>query len=278
MKKLLLLLVCLFLLASLSPAQQQPKVNFTQKIAEATPPHLPQTPVAKKLKSDAQDDNLKEKVKSIVEYSQDPGKARELSREAYYNQDGYLLKSVSYEEAYPSGVTVWGYIDGNRVTKSVRIEYAEGERPKSQIFSFTARAEDNALRPNAPRDLRYTIKHTYTYDDQGRLAEEDSYQNNGELWLRTTYTYNSNQREQRDYDARGNEMSRTVYILDKNGDTAEEWMFGADENDITKQFYTHVLDSKGNWIEEKVSERKKARGKTVTKLLWTTYRTITYYP
>jgi hypothetical protein len=258
--------------------KKKPKVDFAGKIAAATPQSLPQESTAKKPKSDAQDANLKGKIKSIIEYSQDPGKVRVISGEEYYDEHGDLIREVGYDDGYPTSVAVWGYIDGERVIKAGGVEYTTGERPAPKRTEIVMRAEDNALHPEAPRDNRYSTKYKYIYDVQGRLTEKAIYQNNGDIWLHTTYSYKGNQREQRDYDARGNEMSRTVYVLDKNGDTAEEWMFGADENDVTKEFYTHVLDSKGNWIEEKVSERKKARGKTVTKPLWTTYRTITYYP
>lgn len=278
MKNILLLGACAFALASLSVAQQKPKIDFSKKIADATPKSLPQNSTVKKLSSDANDDNLKGKVKSVIEYSQEAGKAREISSEEYFDENGNLVKGVSYEEGYPEGVAVWGYIDDERVSMSGDVQYNEGERPASKRFLIKARAEDNALNPDAARDRRYSMKHRFAYDGQGRLVETIDYQNNGEVWHRVKYAYKGNQKEARDYDARGNEMSRTIYVLDKNGDTAEEWMFGADENDIMKEFYSHILDANSNWIEEKVFEPKKIHGKTVMKLLWTTYRTITYYP
>jgi hypothetical protein len=45
-----------------------------------------------------------------------------------------------------------------------------------------------------------------------------------------------------------------------------------------KEINTHQFDSQGNWIVKKTFEEKKVKGMLIRKLLWTSYRTITYYP
>lgn len=260
-------------------AQKSPKVDFAKKIQEATPQALPQEPVAKKLKSDAQDKNLKGKVKSIIEYTQESGKTvREIYSEEYYNENGNLVKEISYDEGYPSSVTLWGYIDGNRVNTSNFITYTKKERPPSDRISITVSAEDNAINPDAPRDKRYKIKHAYKYNEQGQLIEDWQYQSNGEVWTHQVYSYKGNQREELDYDQRGSEMSQTIEILDKDGNVIERDLMDADGKIGDKEINTHEFDKEGNWIVKKTFEEKKVKGKMVRKLLWTSFRTITYYP
>lgn len=273
--------ICFSLLAVFSIfgyAQKSPKVDFAKKMQEATPQSLPQEPIAKKLKSDAQDNNLKGKVKSVIEFTQESGKTiRERYSEEYYNKSGNLVKDISYEEGYPSSVTVWGYIDGNRVITSNFINYTEKERPPSSRMSITISAEDNALNPDAPRDKRFQMKLTYKYNEQGQLSEKWLYQNNGEVWTHKVYNYKGNQREDIGYDQRGSEMSQTIEILDKDGNVIERNFMDADGKVSSKNIQTYEFDSQGNWIVEKTFEQKKVKGKAVQKLLWTSYRTITYY-
>lgn len=264
--------------AVLGYGQKTPKVDFAKKIQEATPQSLPQEPIAEKLKSDAFDRNLKGKVKSVVEFTlEGKRKARELYSEEYYDEKGNLIKSVDYEEGHPSYVTVWGFIDGNRVLNSNAIEYKDGELPPPRGLTITENAEDNALNPNAPRDNRYKIKYTYKYNQTGQLTEVWQYQNNGEVWTHRVYNYKGNQREELEYDQRGSEMSQTIEILDKDGNVIERDLMDENRKISSREINTYQFDSQGNWIVKKTFEPKKVKGKTVLKPLWTSYRTTTYY-
>jgi hypothetical protein len=258
-------------------AQKTPKIDFAKKIEESTPSALPQSPVAQKLKSDAQDNNLKGKVKSVIEDVQYTGKrSRERNSEVYYNESGNYLKSVSYTDGYPDSVIVWGYIDGKRVSKSNDINYAKGERPPSE--GITMRAEDNLKNPNAPKDTRYSIRYEYRYNENGQLVETWIYLNNGELWSRDVNNYKGNQREELNYGQDGSEWSQTVKILDKDGNEIEENLMDEHGKVGDKTTYTYEYDAKGNWIVQKAFENQKVKGKWIPKLWHITYRTITYYP
>jgi hypothetical protein len=257
---------------------QKPKpFDPSRKIEEASPKMLPQSPAAEKLRSDARDKNLKGKVESVIEELLESGKAkRERYSEAYYNADGNLIKEVSYTDGYPSYVTVWGYIDGNRVKKTNSVEYKEGERPPSDEMVATMDDERDALNPNMPRDFRYDSKLTYKYDDAGRLVEERTYQNNGEVRGRTEYVYKGNEREISDYGRDGSRWSHSFEILDKTGDVTEDYT-RSDGKIENNRVFTRQYDEQGNWIAEKTFEKKIVKGKSVLKLLWTTYRKITYF-
>src|SRR4051812_33726568 len=118
--KILFLVVLVFTFQADSVLGQSKKVDIARKIAESTPDALPQSPVAAKLKSDAADKNLKGKVKSVVEYTEQPvGSGRKFFAQEYYNESGNLIKSVDFApDGFPRSVLVWGYLDGNRVNLS----------------------------------------------------------------------------------------------------------------------------------------------------------------
>lgn len=179
MKPFLLAVVCLSIvvLPEIASAQKVRKVDFAKKIAEATPPELPQSPIADRAGTDARDTGLKGRVKSVIETTQEAGKrTRDGYKDAYYNESGNLIKTVDYSDGYPDSVTVYGFIDKMRVTRSRDVTYAEGEKPEPKgIFM---RMSDNAKDPSAPRDTRYDRRKVYEYDSQGRLIAESSYQNN----------------------------------------------------------------------------------------------------
>jgi hypothetical protein len=268
----------LFVLSVIGYAQKTPKVDFAKKISEATPQPLPQEPVAVKLKSDAQDKNLKGKVKSVTKDDLDlKTKKREREEEEYYNEAGNLTKGVSYDAGYPSSVTVWGYIDGQRVLKNNFISFSDAERPPSTRMTIIASAEDNPINRNLPKDTRYSVRKDYKYNEKGQLIEEVIYNNNRELWSRTVNNYKGNQREVLNYDKTNSQTGQTIEILDKDGNIIERDLMDENGKVGDKEINTYEFDSQGNWIVEKTFEEKKVRGKVVRKLLWTTLRTITYY-
>jgi hypothetical protein len=229
-----------------------------------------------KLKTDAQDENLTGKVKSVIEEFQESVKSKRMREsEKYFNESGNLIKEVNYLEGYPESVMVWGYIDGNRVFKSNDIQYAKGERPAFR--GIMAKAEDNAKDPNAPKDRRYSMSYKYQYNEKGQLTEKRMYQNNGELWSRNVYQFNGNQRINIDYGNDNSEWSRTVEVLDKNGDVIETYQLDENGKPDSQISYTYKYDSNENWIIKSGFENKKVKGRTVLKPYSIVHRIITYY-
>ncbi|HQU84567.1 MAG TPA: hypothetical protein PKY59_15630 [Pyrinomonadaceae bacterium] len=246
------------------------------KLAEAAPKPLPQEPVGKKERSDAQDNNLKGKVKSIVEETQDTGaKKREKSSEEYYNEAGNLLKELSYLEGYPHMITVWGYVDGDRVIRSNDIEFDEDQRTPTKILTVKAMAAD--YNSPLPRDERYGNKYRYKYDEQGRLIEKANYSNSGMLLFKKVNKYNGNKREVLSYNEKNELNTHYFEVLDKDGNVIEEYYLNNNGKPEDFTVYTYKFDSQGNWIYQKTDEKKVIRGKTILKPLYVSYRTITYY-
>jgi hypothetical protein len=269
-------LIAVFLL-TVGFAQKLKKVDFAKKIAEAAPAELPQSPGDDRAGNDARDAGLKGKVKSVIETNQEVGtRIRDPYKDDYYNDSGNLIKTIEYTDGYPESVTVYGFIDKMRVTRSREVTYAEGEKPEPKgIFM---RMSDNAKDPSAPRDSRYDRRKVYKYDSQGRLIEESSYQNNGEFWHKTTYGYDGNRRTERGFLQDDGEITKSIFLLDANGNDIEQHMYGENDKVVEKRFMTYEFDKAGNWIVQRTFEEVIVRKKKVRKLLWTSYRTITYYP
>jgi antitoxin component YwqK of YwqJK toxin-antitoxin module len=276
-RKISLIFLTLLLSATFTIAQKKPKVDLAKKIADVTPQLLPQSPVAEKLKSDAQDRKLKGKVKSVIEDNLENGKRKRHSEE-YYNENGNLIKEISFDEGYPISVTVWGYIDGNRVNVSNSIKYEESERPAPRDLMIMVSPGDNKLNPNSLKDRRYDMRYVYKYDEKGRLIEEWKYQNNGEVWGNKVYKYADNKIEELYYGQDGSQWSQTFSFLDKSGNVIERHLMSADGKVGDYQIFKYKFDTQGNIIVENAFERKVVKGKTVLQPLWTIYRTITYYP
>ena len=245
------------------------------KIEESTPKPLPQEPVAAKIKTDAQDSNLKGKIETVIEEIQEsPNTKREQYSEKYYNEAGNLVKEISFDEGYPSDVTVWGYIDGSRVNDVGFIYFDEDQRPppKRLTVQGTVVGEENL-----PKDERYHTKYKYRYDEQGRLVEKWNYSNDGTLQSRNVYNYTENKREELNFGSDGSQWSQTIEFLDNNGNVIEEHSI-YDGKVGMKLIYNYEFDSQRNWIVEKISKKVKVKGKTILKHLSASYRTITYYP
>lgn len=254
------------------------------KIEEATPAPLPQDPPAKKLRADLQDKNLKGRIKEIVEDEMSlPGTRRERSNEKYYDARGNLIREIRFDDGYPDSVDVWGSIDGKRVSTSEEITFDKDQRPPSRNSTITMmespRDPPDILAAPAPRDPRYSISYEYKYDEQGRMIEESSFENNGFLLSRATYTYTAGRRVERLHGDDGQAYGRTEYLTDATGNIIEEISF--DDRGVAESrtvFRYESSDAAGNWIVQKTFEKKTVRGKTTLKPVRIIYRTITYYP
>lgn len=252
------------------------KTRQAKRLEEGEPAALPQTPVAAKQKSDAEDRNLKGKVKSVVEDNQPVNDKRRRYSEDHYNDKGNLVREISYTMGYPDTIIVWGYIDGNRVNNSGYIEYDDDERPEMKDKIMTINESVLDLNQNA-RDERYDTKFTYKYNDDGRLIEESRFENNGKLFRRRVNNYKGNQRDDIFYGADGSQWSKKTETLDKNGNVIEEISYDDAGKIDSKYIFKYEFDAQGNWIIQRAFEAKKVKGKIVSQPMWVSHRTITYY-
>jgi len=253
------------------------EAEMRKKIAEATPSPLPQEPVAPKLKSDAEDDGLKGRVKVVAEENEDLSGTwtdgrRKPTHTADYNERGNLTRTVMFDwKGNPFDFTVYGYIDGARVSKSNSIQY-EYDPPPMMMPRL-------AGEPERKSDPRYSSKLAYKYDDKGRLVETLRYWNDGRLGSRTVVSYKDGKRESLSYGLNGELNSKYVETLDEKGNVVEESYFDT-KTDTVRTRYSYAYDSfdaQGNWTKKTTSKWVTKDGQEQFAPAYVTYRTITYY-
>ena len=256
--------------------ESEVKAEIQKRLEEATPQDLPQEPALKNFVSDAKEENLKGKVKKIVEESEtitdDPNKRnRKISEVSEYNKAGNLTKTVRIDyRGNPASITVYGFIDGKRVSKSSYIKYSYNPPPPMAVPS--AQVEP-------PSDSRYSISYEKKYKN-GKLIEKILYGNNGKVITRTTYEYKDNQIEQTIYTADGKLNQKYVYLTDKHGQVLERSDFDVLPNrpyGDKKYSYVYEFDKYGNWIKKTTSREITENGKTFFKPVYIYYRAISYY-
>src|SRR3982750_857770 len=231
MKNIIFFTACVLCLATAVIAQK-PKADIAKKIATATPAALPQAPKDARVSTDAQEANLKGKVKSFAEYIIDyeNGKTEKtLLKEEFYGEDGNLIRAVDYHEnGYPRGVAVYGYIDGMRVNRWGPVVYFDGE---GVATSGTEMVTMQIGPRSEAKDTRYDIRFTSKYDKDGRLIERTHISRSGEILTRTTYEYlPGNKRLEHNFaDDSKNEIARLMEVLDANGHIVETWYYDEDK-------------------------------------------------
>lgn len=250
--------------------------DIERRIADATPSPLPQEPVAQKLKSDAEDHGLKGKVKIVLVESEDLSgtlsvQGRKPSSTSYYNEQGNITKRVLFDyRGNPFDLTVYGYLDGDRVSSSKTIRY-EYDPPPMGVIAVPGQ-------PQPAYDPRFDYKYKYRYDDKGRLAEMWMYMSNGELGLRYVYNLKDNQRERLVYSADGKLNQKYVETLDNKRNMIEETIFEVKDDSVrNKYLYTYEFDKQGNWIKKTASKQVIKDGKPFFEPSFLHHRTITYY-
>jgi YD repeat-containing protein len=271
-------------LLTLTAAAQPAKIRAiaAKKIADSMPAPLAQSPADGRPRTDAQDENLRGKVKSVAYRFTDAGSSDypklRLMREDFYDGSGNRVRGVDWDDTWPTVVTVFGYIEGMRVSRSRIVEYAAGERPPTATCIPLVHSVVEPEPPGA--DERYGIRWVYKYDPQGRLVDETHLNNRGAVLTRTTYAHESDTRRVVLNYAGGTEpLAKALEIIDpKHGNVVEEWLYDEDGTHVNSiRIYNYKFDKRGNWIEQRVTEREPA-SKRSAKPVWVAMRTITYYP
>lgn len=247
---------------------------------QATPDSLPQTPVVAKLKSDAQDEGLTGKIKTVVTETEDLSgtwsvQGRKPASIEHYNEQGNLVKREFYDSrGNLADISAYGYLDGQRARKTKSIE--GGYNPSGMPAGMLAGPPSG--KPARKYDERYSYKFTHKYDDEGRLAEETWYGNSGDLWLRYVYKYKGSELEKLVYSANGSLNQRYVSTLDARGNEVEETIYNVAGNTVRSRVkYSYEFDAQGNWTKRTSQRQEVAKGEADFKPGYTTYRTITYY-
>ncbi len=258
----------------LSPTEIDTELK--RKIAEATPSPLPQAPVVRKLKSDAQDEGLRGRVKTVNTESEDLSgtwmvSARKPSSMKHYNQLGNLTEWDSFDyRGNPFEITVYGYVDGFRVSNFNEVEY-EYSPPPIVVAGPPTRSKVKS-------DPAYRYRHMHKYDEMGRLKEELTFESSGRLVTKIAYTYSGNQKQELTYDDDGKLNQRSVTTIDAAGNEIEEADFEITDGSVKEKYrYSYEFDSQGNWTKQTTSKWVTKDGRSSYLPYSIDYRTIIYY-
>jgi hypothetical protein len=250
--------------------------NKEQKSTELT--DLPQSPAVTRLTTDAQDENLKGKVKKVVEEIKFLSGnwvqyGRYLSEVTYFNEFGAFIRNEGYIKGEQYFINVYGYINGKRVSKDVPVK----KSPKLGSGSVSADDDDDAVESQilTEPDNRYTYSYTYKYEN-GKQIEMQMLFNTGKKGMRYTKKYSKNMVEQIAYTESGRVNVRDIITLDDFGNEIEQVSY---VNSLlpNKYRYKYVFDKQRNWIKQIKSKEVTEDGKSYFQPLYETYRTITYY-
>jgi hypothetical protein len=254
------------------------EVAATLKVeaAKAEPSPLPQKPVAKRGGTDAMDEALQGKVKTVLRESQDLSgtwsvQTRKRNSMDYYDERGNLTKTEFYDyKGNLSSITVFGYLDGSRVSNSRSISHEYNPPP---IMIAEAPGE---VTPKY--DPRYSSKFEFKYDDQKRLVEKTYINNAGKVSIRYVYKYSGRQREEWVYSADGSLNQHYLSVLDEKGNRIEWTVFEVRDGAVkSKHSYVYEFDAKGNWIKRTSSKWVTKDERSYYDPTDVSYRTITYY-
>lgn len=280
MKQIATLLLFLTAFSVFAYSQKTKPIDYSQKIKEATPKPLPQAPAAKRQTTDAQDDGLNGRVKSVVEEREgltgiEKPVGRRTSLFADFDEQGNYLRRVYFEyRGKPYGVTVYGYIDGARASLSSSVSFGDEDR----VVPLNAKVKEEV---KTKPDPRYEFKYEYKYAD-GKLVEMQMIRNTGEKGMRYVYSYKRNQREYLAYNDDDELNQKYLYTLDDKGNNIETIAFNVRQAEPAingKYRYKYqAFDKQGNWTKRTTSEIEIENGRELEKPLAIEYRTITYYP
>ena len=242
------------------------KLAEEAKKAEPTP--LPQQPVAQRSGTDATDDGMHGQVKTVLEESQDLSgtwSVQTKKRDSFvqYNEQGNRVRRESYDyKGNLDEITVYGYIDGSRVSDFNMISKEYNPPP-----IVIANAPGAVVKKSDPR---YQTKFEFKYDEQKRLIEHRWLHSNGELFLRYVYKYNGAQLEELVYSQDGSLNQRYVSKLDGKGNEIERISFDTRDNKPGAPYsFVYEFDAHGNWTKRTASKEGRPQ--------YVDFRTITYW-
>ncbi len=259
--------------------QTEIDAELNRRYEAMKPSPLPQTPAVPRLTTDAQDEGLKGKVKKVIEESEDRSgtwsvQGRKTSSIEYYDQNGALTQRDSYDsQGKPFQVTVYGYIDGKRVSRS------KTDSDSETVFSALGPPSAAAAGPPRKSDPGYDYSFEYKYEN-GKLAERQMFFSSGRKGMRYVYEHSPNQVEELAYTDEGKLNQRYLSVLDANGNEIERTDFGVLNFHIygdRKYRHSYEFDAAGNWIKKVTLKEAKENGVAGWHPAYVSYRTITYY-
>lgn len=255
--------------------QETVNAVMAKKLADATPPELPQSPIVPKLKSDAQDGNLKGNVKSVLTemalYAVNNSLRKpqpQMLQE--FNKLGNLVKQIEYDSyGNPFKVTVYGYIAGKRV---------------SRIGNISHEYDIGGIMIDLPQSVKFDdrFQESYAYKYLGNnLTEQRTFWSNGGLFSRFVYRYRKGEKESIFYDGGKVPFRKAISKLDEKSNEIEVTVYelgkGEIAQDVKFKMEYESFDVQENWTKRINYKSYDLEGNGNFYPKYVEYRTITYH-
>lgn len=260
-------------------AQSQLNPTIVKRIADHTPRSLPQTTKPLKPKSDAEDENIRGIVKTVVEereYFADDGtsEGRHFSSIVDFNKRGDRVKAAYFgDNGNPYEVSTFGYIDGTRVVSFTTIYEDSG------VFGGGAPPAEES-QPKSNPDPRYDYKYIYQYI-AGKLTGMQIFLSDGSKWMSYTYNYSGNQVEELAYSSNGKLNQKYITVFDSKGNEiawSDIAVINLPRPDRKYEIETNTVDDQGNWTKRTFFRVETMNGKVTRQATWKIeYRNLTYF-
>lgn len=248
------------------------------RIAENTPEPLPQTPRPEILFSDHANEKFIGNVRTVIEeYKETSASSKIPWSDQYFDTGGNLIREISYGEGFPDTISVWGWVDGFRVSRTAYIFYPVGEGANEKIIASMDEPPPGAnsgLESN--HDERYDNRYERTYDVDKRIATEKVLDNRGRVTTSKSFTYSPNRRDIVYRMGDGSFYNKTIQIFDTANRLTEERTCDERERDCDTTVFKYEFDLRGNWVVKRDFEKKVVRGKVSLKPNGIFYRKIEY--
>lgn len=229
------------------------KAATAKKVSAATPKELPQSPVAAKLKSDADDRNIKSAVKSVLtetarynlKNEQRKPKPEMLEE---FDKNGRLLKQTEFDSfGSPHKVGVYGFVAGKRAASFGHVDYEYS--PGGVAIAFPAPGKF---------DRRFDESYAYKYLGNN-LIEERTTLSNGFLYRRTVHRYLKGKKETLYYDGGTTPFGKVTSLLDEQGNEIESIYYDYDKGKSVEKARYKIeyitFDERGNWTKRTTYKR-----------------------
>lgn len=242
-------------------------------VDEAMPPPLDQERPNPLPTSDAVELGLLGFVNRTRETVQLKTKSERLfSRELRFNQNGFILRDISFSDGYPAVITSWGWLGGSRINMQSPVNYFDEDRPMGRPSGMTS-----GFSPTGSSfGPRFGNRFVTAYDANGRMLSRKCYTNSEALISVENFRYEGEWRVIRTTDSSGGFLSAVRERFDSRHNLLETQTLLDSGRLAYSMRFEYQFDERGNWIVKKVYRAPTTKSSKLTKPEEKYYREIEY--
>lgn len=249
------------------------KERMIAVVDEAMPPPLDQERPNPLPTSDAVEIGLLGFVNRTRETVQLNTKSERLfSRELRFDQNGFILRDISFSDGYPAVITSWGWLGGARINIQSPVNYFDEDRPIGRPSGMTS-----GFSPTGSSFVpQFGNRFVTTYDASGRALSRKCYTNSEALISVENFRYEGEWRVIRTTDSSGGFLSAVRERFDSRHNLLETQTLLDSGRLAYSMRFEYQFDERGNWIVKRAYRGPTTKSSKLTKPEETYYREIEY--